>query len=613
MRKLIFTLIFNLVAFCPILAQSISNITLSKNADKIAYLKNADSLFISDLSIKNSEILVDSGLKDNGNQRFLNWSDDSQFLIYEKQENLKIYSLKEQTSKIIQHKNLGAFRFFQWYLIRQTAITPKGELYFSAGLKNDKNLPFQLFKLNVFNADLKQLTNSDLDAANVAASRDGERVIFNFYQYVDNQPESQINIINTNDGNVLVRSETYKNTFFSGFKWSPNGNLILARMSNGRAMLFRFKSDNASLEEVALSLESDESPVDFYNDSTLLYVKTDDKGKKIGTVNLDAGKKQLLIDENSTYLGLATKDGKSDIFFVSESRIHPKSIWKIEISGETPSQKTEVKSFETQNPLAKYSYVTYWYKNNAGGLSSSYIYLPADFSKGNKKYSLLIVPYGGYSDTYPELSYFLYSKLFKYLDEGFIIAFPNTRGIDYERQTKDYGKLQLEDTEKFINEIIEKYRIKSKEIFVLGHSHGATMVYYYLTHSDIFAGGIAVNGAADWIKQADRKSMSGLPAGMGGTPVELKDKYLESSPLENINNLKSPLLLFAGKKDTQIPYDINAESFHLKAAANKKTTKLILFDDEGHLIENNINRNTLWKEIDLFLKRKRKHLNTGQK
>ncbi|MGI8554943.1 MAG: S9 family peptidase, partial [Pyrinomonadaceae bacterium] len=438
-------------------------------------------------------MLVDNGLKENGNQRFLTWSDDSQFLIYEKQENLKIFNLKEQTSKIIQHKNSGALRFFQWYLIRQTAITPKGELYFSAGLKNDKNSAFQLFKLNVFDADIKQLTDSELDVANVAASRDGERVIFNFYQYVENKPESQIDIINTNGGNVLIRSKTYKNTFFSGFKWSPNGNLILAGMSNGQAMLFRFKSGNASLEEVALSLESGEIPVDFYNDSTLLFVKNDDRSKKIGVVNIDTGKKQILIDENSTYLGLATKDGKSNVFFVSESRINPKSIWKIEISGETPSPKIEVKSFESQNPLAKYSYVTYWYKNNAGDLSSSYIYLPADFSKSNKKYSLLIVPYGGYSDTYPDLSYFLYSRLFKYLDEGFIIAFPNTRGIDSERQTKDYGKLQLEDTEKFINEISEKYRINNKRIFALGHSHGATMVYYYLTHSDIFAGGIAIN------------------------------------------------------------------------------------------------------------------------
>ncbi len=194
-------------------------------------------------------------------------------------------------------------------------------------------------------------------------------------------------------------------------------------MDNDRAKLFSFKSGKGLLEEVALPLESDESPLDFYNDSTLLFVKTDDKGKKIiGAVNLDTGKKQILIDENSTYLGFATKDGKSEIFFISESRIHPKSIWKTEISGAKPSQKTEVKSFEAQNPLGKYTYVTYWYKNNVGGLTSSYIYLPVDYSKSNKKYSLLIVPYGGYSDTYPELDYFLFSKLFKYLDEGFIIA-----------------------------------------------------------------------------------------------------------------------------------------------------------------------------------------------
>jgi len=204
MRKLLFILILNIVAFCPILAQSISNVTLSKNGSKIAYLKNGDSLFISDLSDKNSDIFVDSGLKSNGNQRFLNWTYDSQFLIYEKEENLKIFSLKEQTSKIIQHKNLGSLRFFKWFLIRQTAINTKGELYFSAGLKNGKNSSFQLFKLNVLDGDLKQLTDSDLDVSNVAASRDGNYVAFAFYNYIEGKVLQKVKMFHSIFDNILI-------------------------------------------------------------------------------------------------------------------------------------------------------------------------------------------------------------------------------------------------------------------------------------------------------------------------------------------------------------------------------------------------------------------------
>src|SRR5687768_11846254 len=81
-KELAFIVILNIITLCPLLAQSISNIVLSNDGDKIAYLKNNDSLFFSDLSGKLNEIFVDDGLKDNGNQRLLKWTRDSQFLIY---------------------------------------------------------------------------------------------------------------------------------------------------------------------------------------------------------------------------------------------------------------------------------------------------------------------------------------------------------------------------------------------------------------------------------------------------------------------------------------------------------------------------------------------------
>jgi dipeptidyl aminopeptidase/acylaminoacyl peptidase len=89
---------------------------------------------------------------------------------------------------------------------------------------------------------------------------------------------------------------------------------------------------------------------------------------------------------------------------------------------------------------------------------------------------------------------------------------------------------------------------------------------------------------------------------MGGSPEEFPDKYRAYSPLENINNLKKPLLIIAGKKDTQIPYQINAVAFHEQATKNKKNTRLILFDDEGHLIQDPKNRKIFQKEVDDFLK-----------
>lgn len=196
------------------------------------------------------------------------------------------------------------------------------------------------------------------------------------------------------------------------------------------------------------------------------------------------------------------------------------------------------------------------------------------------------------------MDYFLNEIVFNYLNKGYVIIFPNTRGYSSEVQKDEYGKVQLQDTHSLIDQIKREFNVDLSHLWVIGHSHGATMVYYYLTHSDLFRGGIAINGAADWIKQAALKSMTGLPNGMAGTPEELPDKYRAYSPLENINNLKKPMLIVAGKRDGQIPYEINAVAFHNLEANN---TRLILFDDEGHLIQSSQNKKVLQREIDSFL------------
>ncbi len=603
MKKLILFITLFIIGLSPVLAQSISNVVVSRNGDKICYLKNNDSLFVRDLNGKRDETFVDDGLKDNGNQRLLKWAPDSSYLTYEKKGRLKIFDLRERSSKIIPNETIGTLTFFRWYLTRQTSVDNRNNLYFSAGVEKAGKSAFQLFKLNVRTSELKQLTDLDTDASNVSVSPSGDYVAFSTYQYIDSQPESIIHILAAGNETEVFRSDAYKNTFFTDFRWSPSGHKLLAKVDGGNAKLFNFSLESRELLEAKLPLGSGENPIDFYDDATCVFSKMYEKDiRKIGLVNIESGKRETVIEENSGFLGLNRKSSKPLIMYVTESGIDPKTIWQKNPSDRESSRKIKILSFADKNPLAKYSYTPYWYKNNDGGLTSSYIYLPADFRRGNKKYSLLILPYGGYSDNFPDLGYFLYRNLFSYLDAGFIIAFPNTRGINSERQVSNYGKTQLEDTTSFIKEINPKFKIDDKKIFVLGHSHGAAMVFYYLTHSNIFAGGIAINGAADWIKQADRRSMSGLPLGMGGTPVEAREKYLEYSPLENIGNLKSPLLLFAGKKDTQIPYDINSEAFQKKAAEIKKSVKLVLFDDEGHLIESPKNSEIMWNEIALFLK-----------
>lgn len=580
-------------------AQTISDVKINKG--KVAYIKSGDSLFISELKPLSKPILVDKGLGKNGNQRLMNWSPDNTQLIYEKManrySNLYSYNTQSHTSKILNTNLRDSLIFSKWYKVRQADMSPNRQLYFSASIKGPKSEFLQLFRIDLSSGKLKQLTQDTCDVGNVSVNHNGHYIIYATYKYPDGKVPQSILYLADNEARV-VTSMPFKDTFFNSFFWSPNDKMILATADGGLSKLFQLNQGADTLQQLKLPLASNETPVSFYNDNSILYTFTEGGTKKTGLLELATGIKTLLFTNNETLLTMQADDDNSQLLYLKESPIEPKAIWKKNL---TSANGILIKSMATVNPLAEYKYVVKRYQNGGGRSSSAYVYFPSNYSKAGKPHPVLLLPYGSYTNAYPTMDYFLNEVVFNYLKKGYIVIFPNTRGISSEAQKDEYGKIQLEDTRLFIDQAKQELNIDLSHLWVIGHSHGATMVYYYLTHSDLFRGGIAINGAADWIKQAALKSMTGLPNGMGGTPEQFPDKYRAYSPLENITNLKKPMLIIAGKKDGQIPYQINAVAFHEQAIKSKKNTRLILFDDEGHLIQDPKNRKTFQKEVDDFL------------
>ena len=129
------------------------------------------------------------------------------------------------------------------------------------------------------------------------------------------------------------------------------------------------------------------------------------------------------------------------------------------------------------------------------------------------------------------------------------------------------------------------------------------MVLYYLTQSNLFNAGIAINGAADWKEQSGLGSvMAGLPDGLGSTPEKDPELYTRESPIENIEHMTGEILMVGGALDTQIPPGINMTAFYHKAKKLGKRVGSILFEDEGHLVKKKENLITLWEQIDQVLK-----------
>ena len=213
---------------------------------------------------------------------------------------------------------------------------------------------------------------------------------------------------------------------------------------------------------------------------------------------------------------------------------------------------------------------------------------------------LVVVPYGGYRNHFPQSDYFPERGFFSLLARGYAVVLPNTRGTDTDKRDRgQYGAPQLEDTERLIDALSRDGLIDRGRVAVLGHSHGGSMVYYYLTHSSAFCAGIAVSGRADWVLQANHGDGL-LPDILGGTPEARPEVYAAFSPAANARRASTPLLAVAGMHDTQIlPANVPIMADSIRAAG--KRIEMLVFADEGHVLEQEPNIARFWSRTQALL------------
>ncbi len=455
------------------------------------------------------------------------------------------------------------------------------------------------------------------------------------------KPHLQVWVIDLQSGNISPATNDPIGK--TGFVWEDNSNLLVStrKTKQQNSFLFRFNIENNSTEKL---LEEDKTFGDLLlsPDKKKLWLRVGlngaiaiiDKSGKATIINDSIPRKGyvgwtknnlgLLFSEgqdSSAHIGITDIESNEIHFLTTGSDVHrlhsisnsePHYILYSKENGQSPADLWRAELVDKSNPLTNPTRITNYGTNldQLNVIQSRLIYWEA--INGRKltgqlihpdqpgPYPLLIIPYGSYSNNFPGADYFLYRKLMELVLSGWAVIRPNTRGISSERQVEGYGQVQLIDTEKMISHLVEENIADSSRISLLGHSHGAAMVLYYMTHSTLFSSGIAINGPLDWISQGKLPLMTGLPGAMGGTPEEVPDIYKKASPHKNLDQLHGNLLVVVGLQDEQIIPEFTIEV--LKEVGHTGIRSLY-FEDEGHILRNERNINELWEEIKKFLAR----------
>ena len=188
----------------------------------------------------------------------------------------------------------------------------------------------------------------------------------------------------------------------------------------------------------------------------------------------------------------------------------------------------------------------------------------------NKKYPMLVNFYEKSSNGIhrhrapkPERSSLNYSF---YTSRGYVIFNP-----DIEYRVGYPGESAYNCVIPGVTSLVEKGFVDKDNIGVQGHSWGGYQIAYLVTKTDIFKAAesgapvpnmISAYGGIRWWTGLSRQfQYEHTQSRIGGTPWEYPARYIENSPIFNIDKINTPLLIMHNDADGHVPWYQGIEFF----------------------------------------------------
>ena len=231
------------------------------------------------------------------------------------------------------------------------------------------------------------------------------------------------------------------------------------------------------------------------------------------------------------------------------------------------------------------------YKRDDGLELSGTLYLPAGYDlESGKKLPMILWAYPReYKDKNSaaqntqnpnEFIYPYWGSPIYWVNRGYAVlddaAFPII-GEGDEEPNDTFRKQLVANAKAAIDAVDDLGYIDRKRVAVGGHSYGAFMVANLLSHSDLFAAGIARSGAYN-------RTLT--PFGFQSeerTYWEAPEVYYTMSPFMHADKMKTPLLLVHGEADNNSgTYPLQSERYFNALKGLGATVRLVMLPKESH-------------------------------
>ncbi len=247
---------------------------------------------------------------------------------------------------------------------------------------------------------------------------------------------------------------------------------------------------------------------------------------------------------------------------------------------------------------------TFWFKGFEDQPTHSFLYRP--LVENFLKPPLLVRAHSGPTSCF-DGSY--NSEVQYWTSKGFFVAEVNYGGSSgfgkayRERLNNKWGIVDSHDCKALALELLKLNLVDNDKVVIFGNSAGGLTALNCLLYGSIFTAAICKYPVIDLedMRYNTHRFEKYYLNSLVGNYEKNHDEYIIRSPINQINKIKKPILLFHGKKDKVISYKqtLKIQEILIK---NNKYSEVIFFENEGHGFKSIENKEIVMQKSWEFLK-----------
>ncbi len=395
--------------------------------------------------------------------------------------------------------------------------------------------------------------------------------------------------------------------------YSPDGKYIAFRSMKragyeaDKQDLMIYETAGGKLANLTEKFDRSVGSVVWSRDGKSIYFDADDQGyHPIYQIGIAGGEPKKLTDKCFDMLAGA---GANSLITRRTNFNMPYELVKMDLNGKNAKQLTNLNT-EKLAALQMNTAEEFWFDGANKTKVHGFLIKPPNFD-ANKKYPMVYLVHGGPQGAWENLWHWRWNPQL-FAAPGYVAVLVNPRGsTGYGQQftdeiNKDWGGKPYEDLMKGLDYVIANYQYIDKDrMGAAGGSYGGYMVNWMNGHTDRFKCLVSHDGIMNkfnmyggteeiWFEEWE----------MGGPYWEgnNKEEYEKWSPMNYVQNFKTPTLVVHGELDYRVPV---AEGVNLFSVLQRKgiPSKFLYYPDEGHWVLKPQNGQLWYKEVHAWLEK----------